>query len=189
MTTRKANAFLDVDVKEAFGKAHGQGFGGDVDFVDPGGDEGDEKFGSGKGVDNEERSGVLDSTAGGGCGELDIVDGADWSPAVEDGAIEEVRDVLGVLPGEFDTLIFRDEEVAGLELLGGFNGVDALEFEDDATGVAAQGEPMGVNGNGLQGAVGVAEGETGTGGKVLGEVGEELGKELSLSTLGTKKMG
>lgn len=194
-----------VDLGEAFGQGHADGFGRKVELEDEGVGEGDEEFAAFGGRDGEQRRGVFEAVGSvGRRGELDGVDEADGLAAIVDGASDEVGDVggAGLERGSFGE---GDEDLFAGELLGLLDGVDAGKVEHDAAGVAADGEPVGGDVDGLRrcgwggsgrsigrggsGEAGGCEEDAGMAGEAAGEVGEEVGEDLSLASLGAQDLG
>ena len=158
-------------------------------------DEGDEDgFGNAGEFEAEEWGGFGEAGfAVGSHGELDVDDRADGDISVEQSAADEVADVVGVWI-EGGEIFCGDHDLLAGEEFGLGDGVAAGQFEDDAAGVFAEGEPMGFEGD--RGSVGHHSSRFGEGDKAsrakLGvqfEVGEEVGEEFALASLGTQEVG
>ena len=119
--------------------------------MEPGADERNEGrlgiFGGVVEVDGEERCGFAEADfAVGGGKELDVDDFTDGSFAVEEGAADEVGDIegVGVERGE---LRGRDHQLTAGEEFGFGDGVGGSELEDNAPGIFADGEKVGLDGS------------------------------------------
>jgi len=168
--------------------------------VEPGADERNEGrlgiFGGVVEVDGEERCGFAEADfAVGGGKELDVDDFTDGSFAVEEGAADEVGDIegVGVERGE---LRGRDHQLTAGEEFGFGDGVGGSELEDNAPGIFADGEKVGLDGSrgGTRcGGIGRSrdEGDLAAFGE-LGrgiQVGMEFAEEFSATALGTQELG
>jgi hypothetical protein len=190
----RSGVWACVEVEEAGGEVHVDALVGGGEGDEEGLDVGDEDLVAGGGDDGEERGGVGEAAAAvGGCGEVDGGDGSDEGGAVEDLAVEQVVDVFLVF-GELDAVFVPDDQLELGEGFGLLDGVDAGEVENDAALVAADGEPVShhLDGAGFGGGaceVGGSEVELVALGEAGGEVGEEFGEDLSLTTLGAQEVG
>jgi hypothetical protein len=181
-----------VQVEEAGGESHVDAAGSGIDGEDEALDVRDEHFVTHCGYYREERRHAGEAAAIGGGGKLDGIECADEAGAVEDLAAEEVVDVLGS-GFELEALGGGDEDVEAGEEFGLGDGIDTGQGEDDAPEVLAGGEPEAGDVGGASAGSRTVEARRGEEDtrmllKVVGQIGEEIGQQLALASLGPKQM-